>query len=84
MTLTRRSLLIGLAIALSALSSSRTVAHGGIRVARRTHTLSLHMDRAFTGYDDTLLPYRPRGVIGGAREFAALSDTELRARHPYF
>jgi hypothetical protein len=41
------------------------------------------MDRAFTGYDDTLLPYRPRGVVGGARALAALSDTELPARHPY-
>jgi hypothetical protein len=84
MTLTRRSLLVGLAITLSALGSSRTLAHGGIRVARRTHTLSLHMDRTFAGYDDTLSPYRPRGVIGGARALAALSDTELRARYPYF
>lgn len=84
MTLTRRSLLIGLALTLSALSGPRTLVHGGLRVARRTHTLSLHMDRAFFGYDDTLLPYLPRGVVGGARALAALSDTELRARHPYF
>ena len=82
MTLTRRSLLVGLAITLSVLSSPRTIAHTGNRVGRRPLTLSLHMDRTLI-CDERLWPYRPRGVVGGARALAGLDETELRARYPY-
>jgi len=83
MRVTRRSFLQSVAVTLSALSSSWTLAREGLSAAGKIHTLSLHMDHTFVGCDDTLWAYRPRGVIGGARALAGLSDAELRARHPY-
>jgi hypothetical protein len=83
MTLTRRSFLRRIALTLSTLSSSWSVGREGLSATGRIHTLSLHMDRTFVSCEDTLWPYRPRGVFGGARALAALSETELRAQHPY-
>lgn len=45
--------------------------------------VSLHMDRPYISVDSAALPYDPRSVVGGARALAALSDAELRMRHPY-
>jgi hypothetical protein len=82
MRVTRRSFLRSMVVTWGTLSSSWTLGREGL-CAAGIHTLSLHMDRTFLGCDDTLWAYRPRGVIGGARALAALSDTELRAHHPY-
>jgi hypothetical protein len=83
MTLTRRSFLRNFALTLTALSSSWIVGRERLNPKGETHTLSLHMDRAFIGHDDTLWAYCPSGVIGGACAIAALSDTEVRAHYPY-
>jgi hypothetical protein len=81
--LTRRSFLQSIALMLTTLSSSWAIGREGLDAAGKIHTLSLHMDRPFLGRDETLWEYQPRGVIGGARALATLSDAEVRAHYPY-
>lgn len=45
--------------------------------------VALHMDRAYISVDDAAVPYSPRGILGGAHALAALSEAEVRMRHPY-
>jgi hypothetical protein len=75
--ISRRVFLQGLGIALCALPLGPALIH-----ARRA-SLTLHMDRLLVSVDGHDLPYEPRGIFGGARALASLSDSELRARHPY-
>jgi hypothetical protein len=49
----------------------------------RREFVSLHMDRPYVSVDSPALPYQPRGIVGGARSLATLSEPELRMRHPY-
>jgi hypothetical protein len=41
------------------------------------------MDRPLITTDEFGDPYEPRGIRGGATALAALSETEIRAFHPY-
>jgi hypothetical protein len=75
--MSRRIFLQGSAVALSALPFSPALLY-----AQRT-VLALHMDRPLITSDELGEPYEPRGILGGATALAALSETELRASHPY-
>lgn len=74
--ISRRTFLKGLAV-LGALALPLHFAP-----ARRA-VVSLHWNRPYLSVDNAALPYSPRGIVGGARALAVLSDAELRMHHPY-